>query len=125
MEDLFKVSTSSHTTAIAGAINQAVRAISSARGYLVDDHLDDVRIASFLDRVDDGSEPTAIRLHAGPPGIVSPRRRLSPDRSIQSQPWWRASGRQLKLLDSSVILENADALTVRRGEPPEAASCCA
>ena len=92
MENLFKVSTKSHTTAIAGAIaksvregktvllqtigagavNQAVKAISIARSYLVDDHLDVVFVASFIDLEVDGNERTAIRLHVGPPGTVFP-----------------------------------------------------
>ena len=92
MENLFKVSTASHTTAIAGAIaksvregktvllqtigagavNQAVKAISIARSYLLDDHLDVVFVASFIDLDVDGNERTAIRLHVGPPGTVFP-----------------------------------------------------
>jgi stage V sporulation protein S len=92
MENLFKVSTASHSTAIAGAIaksvregktvllqtigagavNQAVKAISIARSYLIDDHLDVVFVASFVDLEVDGNERTAIRLHVGPPGTVFP-----------------------------------------------------
>lgn len=78
---LLKVSASSRTTALAGAIagvirdhsyvevqaigagavNQAVKAIAIARGYLEEDGIDIAFIPIFTEIMIDGSERTAIR----------------------------------------------------------------
>jgi stage V sporulation protein S len=51
----------------AGAINQAVKAVAIARGYVAPSGLDLVCVPAFIDLVIDGEERTAIKL------IVEPR----------------------------------------------------
>ncbi|GAV23118.1 stage V sporulation protein S [Carboxydothermus pertinax] len=51
----------------AGAINQAVKAVAIARGYVAPSGLDLVCIPAFTDIVIDGEERTAIKL------IIQPR----------------------------------------------------
>jgi len=51
----------------AGALNQAIKAIAIARGFLVPSGIDLVCIPSFADISVDGQEKTAIRL------VVQPR----------------------------------------------------
>jgi stage V sporulation protein S len=51
----------------AGAVNQAVKAIAIARGYLQEDGLDVVCIPEFTSVDIDGKERTAIRL------VIEPR----------------------------------------------------
>lgn len=46
----------------AGAVNQAIKAIAIARGYLAPSGIEVVCIPSFTDVVIDGDERTAIRL---------------------------------------------------------------
>jgi stage V sporulation protein S len=50
----------------AGAVNQAVKAIAIARGFLLLDGLDVVCIPSFIDVEIDGLERTAIRFAIDP-----------------------------------------------------------
>ncbi len=45
----------------AGAVNQAVKALAIARGYLVGDHIDLICIPQFADVDIDGEERTAVR----------------------------------------------------------------
>lgn len=94
MADIIKVSATSLTTAVAGAIagviresrqayvqaigasavNQAVKAIAIARGYLQADNIDIVCVPSFIDVDIGGQERTALRFSvevrapAAPPG---------------------------------------------------------
>ena len=92
MENLFKVSSGSHSTSIAGAIaksirddrevilqaigagavNQAVKAISIARSYLVDDGLDVAFVPTFVDLDVEGNERTAVRFYVRRPGQPFP-----------------------------------------------------
>jgi stage V sporulation protein S len=85
--DIIKVSAESRTSAVAGAIagvvrerhradvqaigagavNQAVKAVAIARGYLHEDGLDVVCLPEFATIDIDGKERTAIRL------VVEPR----------------------------------------------------
>ncbi|MBZ0305589.1 MAG: stage V sporulation protein S [Anaerolineae bacterium] len=85
--EMIKVSASSRSTAVAGAIagvirehgraevqsigagavNQAVKAVAIARGYLKEDGFDIVAIPYFNDIEIDGNERTAVRL------LVEPR----------------------------------------------------
>ena len=51
----------------AGAVNQAVKAVAIARGYLQEDGLDVICIPQFTSVDIDGKERTAIRL------VVEPR----------------------------------------------------
>jgi stage V sporulation protein S len=51
----------------AGAVNQAIKAVAIARGYLKEDGFDIVTIPYFNDIEIDGNERTALRL------IVEPR----------------------------------------------------
>lgn len=80
--DVIKVSARSRSTAVAGAIagiirerrhadvraigagavNQAVKAIAIARGYLKEDGIDIVCIPQFVEILIDGQERTAMRL---------------------------------------------------------------
>lgn len=46
----------------AGAVNQAIKAIAIARGYVAPSGLDLVFIPAFVDVVIDGEERTAIKL---------------------------------------------------------------
>ena len=82
MAELIKVSAQSRSTAVAGAIagvmreegyaemqaigasavNQAVKAIAIARGYLEQDHMDLAIIPSFTEVDIDGNERTAVRM---------------------------------------------------------------
>jgi stage V sporulation protein S len=81
MADLVRVSAQSRSTAVAGAIagimrdvgyveaqaigapavNQAVKAITIARGYLVQDNIDLVVVPSFHEVEIDGQQRTALR----------------------------------------------------------------
>lgn len=85
--DIIKVSARSRSTAVAGAIagvvrehnhaevqaigagavNQAIKAIAIARGYLNDDHIDVIVIPFFTEVMIDDQERTAVRM------IVEPR----------------------------------------------------
>ncbi len=85
--DIIKVSAHSRSTAVAGAIagviretrhaevqaigasavNQAVKAVAIARGYLQEDNIDIVAIPMFIEVDINGQERTALRL------VVEPR----------------------------------------------------
>ncbi len=85
--DIIKVSTRSRSTSVAGAIagvvrehgraevqaigagavNQAVKAVAIARGYLALDGIDVICIPAFTEVAIDGQERTAVRL------VVEPR----------------------------------------------------
>ncbi len=85
--DIIKVSAHSRSTAVAGAIagvmretrhvevqaigasavNQAVKAIAIARGYLQEDEIDIIAIPTFIEIDINGQERTALRF------IVEPR----------------------------------------------------
>jgi len=80
--DIIKVASSSRSTAVAGAIagvmreqdqvdvqaigagavNQAVKAVAIARGYLELDGIDIICIPSFVEVMIEGNERTAVRL---------------------------------------------------------------
>lgn len=85
--DIIKVSARSRSTAVAGAIagvvrehnraevqaigagavNQAVKAVAIARGYLHDDDIDVITIPYFTEVLIEGQERTAVRM------VVEPR----------------------------------------------------
>jgi stage V sporulation protein S len=46
----------------AGAVNQAIKAIAIARGYLAEDGIDVVCVPSFVEVTIDDEERTAVRL---------------------------------------------------------------
>ena len=46
----------------AGAVNQAIKAVTIARGYLELDGIDVVCVPSFVEVIIDGQERTAVRL---------------------------------------------------------------
>jgi stage V sporulation protein S len=46
----------------AGAVNQAIKAVTIARGYLELDGIDVICVPSFVEVVIDGQERTAVRL---------------------------------------------------------------
>jgi stage V sporulation protein S len=60
----------------AGALNQAVKAIAIARGFLASPDIDLVCVPSFADIEIDGESRTAIRLS------VEDRSRVRPDRGV-------------------------------------------
>lgn len=84
--DIIKVSARSRSTAVAGAIagvvrehgraevqsigagavNQAIKAVAIARGYLHDDGIEVIVIPNFTDIEIDGQERTAVRLTVEP-----------------------------------------------------------
>jgi stage V sporulation protein S len=51
----------------AGAVNQAIKAVAIARGYLELDGIDVVCIPSFVEVMIDGQERTALRFAVVPP----------------------------------------------------------
>ena len=55
----------------AGAVNQAVKAIILAKGYLINDGIDIVCVPEFVDVDIDGKVRTAIKLTVTPRGEVS------------------------------------------------------
>ena len=85
--DIIKVATRSRSTSVAGAIagvvreygraevqaigagavNQAIKAVAIARGYLALDGIDVICIPAFTEVLIDGQERTAVRL------VVEPR----------------------------------------------------
>jgi stage V sporulation protein S len=85
--DIIKVSARSRSTAVAGAIagvvrehnraevqaigagavNQAIKAVAIARGYLTDDHIDVIVIPYFTEVMIEDQERTALRM------VVEPR----------------------------------------------------
>jgi stage V sporulation protein S len=92
MENIFKVSSGSHSTSIAGAIaksirdgnevvlqaigagavNQTVKAIAIARSYLVADNLDIAFVPAFVELDVEGNERTAVRFYVRQPGQPFP-----------------------------------------------------
>lgn len=56
----------------AGAVNQAVKAVILAKGYLVNDGIDIVCVPEFVDVDIDGKVRTAIRLNISPRGEEQP-----------------------------------------------------
>ncbi|HID86601.1 MAG TPA: stage V sporulation protein S [Anaerolineae bacterium] len=85
-DDVIKVAKRSRTTAVAGAIagtvrqarradvqaigagavNQAIKAVAIARGYLAEDGIDVICIPSFVEVIIGGQERTAVRLMVEP-----------------------------------------------------------
>ena len=61
METL-KVGTKSNPNSVAGALNQAIKAIAIARGFVAPSGKNLVCIPAFTDIVIDGDERTAIKL---------------------------------------------------------------
>jgi len=56
----------------AGAINQAIKAVILAKGYLVNDGIEIVCVPEFVDVEIDGKVRTAIRLNITPRGEEKP-----------------------------------------------------
>jgi len=50
----------------AGAVNQAIKAIAIARGFVAPSGIDLVCVPAFSEITIDGEERTAIRFHVGP-----------------------------------------------------------
>ena len=57
----------------AGAVNQAVKAIILAKGYLVNDGIDIVCVPEFVDVDIDGKVRTAIKMNISPRGEEQPQ----------------------------------------------------
>jgi stage V sporulation protein S len=56
----------------AGAVNQAIKAVILARGYLVNDDIDIICVPEFVDVDIDGKVRTAVKLTVTPRGEDSP-----------------------------------------------------
>lgn len=102
MENLFKVSAHSRPVGLAGAIagsirdgrsvilqaigagsiNQAVKAIVIARGYLARDDLWVICVPEFVELELDGNERTAVRFHIDRPGKPFPPAKSAPVRKV-------------------------------------------
>jgi stage V sporulation protein S len=90
--DVFKVSARSRSTSVAGAIagvvregqnaevqaigagavNQAVKAVAIARGYLAKDGIDVICVPTFVEVDIEGQERTAVKLTVLKPGLPLP-----------------------------------------------------
>lgn len=111
--DLIKVASDSRSTAVAGAIagvmreqdnvdvqaigagavNQAVKAVAIARGYLELDGIDIVCIPSFVEVDIEGHERTAVRLSIEKRGDrVLPEEEREAEQEPPSEPGSRESG---------------------------------
>jgi stage V sporulation protein S len=66
----------------AGAVNQAVKAVAIARGYLELDGIDIVCIPSFVEVTIEGKERTAVRLHVQRAGGQSVREESAPETGL-------------------------------------------
>lgn len=55
----------------AGAVNQAIKAIAIARGYMLEENVDIVCTPSFVEVDIDGHERTALRMVVEPRSIVT------------------------------------------------------
>ena len=102
--DIIKVASDSRSTAVAGAIagvmreqdnvdvqaigagavNQAVKAVAIARGYLELDGIDIVCVPSFVEVDIEGQERTAVRLHVERRGHEGPAPTVKPDEDSES-----------------------------------------
>jgi stage V sporulation protein S len=100
--DLIKVASNSRSTAVAGAIagvmreqdnvdvqaigagavNQAVKAVAIARGYLELDGIDIICIPSFVEVAIEGKERTAVRLHVERRGGEAVQRTSEPETGL-------------------------------------------
>jgi stage V sporulation protein S len=102
MEDLFRVSAQSRPASLAGAIagtirdgkavtlqaigagsvNQAVKAIVIARGFLANDGFEIICVPEFVEIDLDGNERTAVRFHIDQPGKPLPPATSIPAREV-------------------------------------------
>jgi stage V sporulation protein S len=105
VDNLFRVSAQSRPTSVAGAIagtirdgdsvtlqaigagsvNQAVKAIVIARGFLAHDGLDSICVPEFVELMVDGSERTAVQIHIDQPGKPFPPARPIPPRETLAE----------------------------------------
>ena len=116
MEDLFRVSAQSRPVSLAGAIagtirdgkavtlqaigagsvNQAVKAIVVAHGFLAKDGLEIICVPEFVMIDLDGNERTAVRFHVDQPGKPFPPAKPIPPRGtsgVDAPPGGPASSR--------------------------------
>jgi stage V sporulation protein S len=66
----------------AGAVNQAVKAVAIARGYLELDGIDIICIPSFVEVVIEDKERTAVRLHVERRGGGTVQRTSEPETGL-------------------------------------------
>jgi stage V sporulation protein S len=66
----------------AGAVNQAVKAVAIARGYLELDGIDIVCIPSFVEVAIEGKERTAVRLHVERRGSSAVQQTSEPETGL-------------------------------------------
>jgi stage V sporulation protein S len=67
----------------AGAVNQAVKAVAIARGYLELDGIDIICIPSFVEVTIEGKERTAVRLHVERRGGEVVRQTSEPETELR------------------------------------------
>lgn len=91
----------------AGALNQAIKAVAIARGYVAASGIDLVCVPSFADIVIDGDQRTAIRL------TIEDRVRIRPEHAEQVE-------RPSIALEHADADANADADHSAPGESPRA-----
>lgn len=60
--EVLRVSTKSNPNSVAGALNQAVKAVAIARGFVAPSGINLVCVPAFADIEIDGEERTAIKL---------------------------------------------------------------
>jgi stage V sporulation protein S len=70
----------------AGAVNQAVKAVAIARGYLELDGIDIICIPSFVEVTIEGKERTAVRLHIERRGGEAVRQAPEPETGPRGSP---------------------------------------
>jgi stage V sporulation protein S len=70
----------------AGAVNQAVKAVAIARGYLELDGIDIICIPAFVEVSIEGQERTAVRLHVERRGSASAPPMSESDQETASGP---------------------------------------
>lgn len=127
MADIIKVSATSLTTAVAGAIagvirerghadvqaigasavNQAVKAIAISRGYLLSDGIDIVCVPVFVEIDIGGQERTALRFSV----IVRSRRETLDDGAVDEEQWpepWDEARRVHRADDGEHLDEETD-----------------
>ncbi|MBW6465293.1 MAG: stage V sporulation protein S [Brevefilum sp.] len=68
----------------AGAINQAVKAVILAKGYLANDGIDIVCVPEFVDVEIDGKVRTAIKLTVTPRTVGTPLPAIGPENEARA-----------------------------------------
>ena len=102
----------------AGALNQAVKAVAIARGFVADSGLDLVCVPTFADIEIDGESRTAIRL------LVEDRERRAPSAQVSADGAARTAAAAAAAVHgtATVELDGASAVPVLDGSAPSPVS---